>query len=235
MRRTLVSHSAPYPDSDERELRGIPANIGHESDTSILLMAEWSRRNSDALVLSATGNDLDEDLPVSVGHRHDERAASIDWQASQSLAFTSGVGTGVGGDGFSESYHVVATSSERVGVGWIQMPLIADGTEGLYTSLRWRVRADVPGPGGISPLTFFVTLGIAGPEAPTTLLVTSQLARSSPVETGGDVWFEGPPIMSAALRSLQDAEDGVFLVYVYAHVDTSAVALYEVQLQWGPQ
>ncbi len=220
---------APDAETDERALQGIPGNIGHASDTTILLLAEFSRRNSDALVLSATGVDLDSNLTVSAGHKHDDRDTSLDWMASQSFLFAAGAGV-TGGD--LEGYLV--TFAQTVGIGFLQMPLRGADSLGLYASLRWRARARVPATGYTS-CTLTVTLEIIGPEDPTLPLITRQLAIAYNLAED-DAWTEGPPAYDATnLTYLFNAADGIFLVRVTANVDTQAATLYEVQIQWGPQ
>lgn len=220
---------------DERPLRGLPANVGHESDTSVLFLAEVSRRNSEALVLSNTGADLDEDLTVTVGHRHDDRLTSIDWDASQSLSFAAGAGA-TGGD--LEGYLVTATSETIMGIGALLLPVLgSDADVGLYRSLRWRVRAKVPAAGYAScSLTIKIYFDPQDDPSANFASTTMTIAYD---QTEEDQWIEGPPINDVGdpfgVLGSYNMPDGIMYPRIYAHVDTEAATVYEIQFQWGPQ
>lgn len=75
----LLHPSGLWAPPDTAPLRGLPQNLGHESDPFGVQLLELARRNAEALHLGATGEDLDADETVTAGHKHDEPATAIRW------------------------------------------------------------------------------------------------------------------------------------------------------------
>ncbi len=220
---------APDQDTDERALQTIAANIGHDSDTTILLMAEISRRNSEALVLSATGVDLDSDLTVTVGHKHDDRDHALEWMDSQSFSFAAGAGV----DSDKDGYLVTSNSAAVVGVCFLLPPLVAASDSCIYTSLRWRLRVRLPAYDYLD-CTLFAKIEIVGEQDLTTTKGSAALTAAYP-QAESDIWIEGPLLISDSLRTLTDSDGTPWLVVLYAHVDAQAATIFDLQIQWGPQ
>lgn len=221
---------APDAGTDEFTLTGLPANIGHESDPFSVWLAELSRRNSEALVRSATGADLDEDLTVTEGHQHNTRAHSIDWQAVYSVTLLGDNSTSTGD---REGALLTENVSTVQGLAQIAVPLNDEG-EPLYRRLVWRARVRVPATGYTS-CELSLRLRVQGYDTDGlgTDLGDGYLSIGYDVESNDNLLFiEGSPVPLNPANLLAAAPEGHLMIGLYGHVSAEAATVFEIQLGW---
>jgi hypothetical protein len=222
---------APVAGTDELQLRGFPANICHEGDVLSTLVAEMSRRNSEALVRAALGRDLDADLTVSGGHAHDDRDSDLTWMAAYSFCFT---GDELGGASDQEAALITAAAYDPIAcMVQFAVPLNSSGTP-LYRALEWRVRARVPATLYTS-CALTLSLDVQGYNVSGTpvSLATSALTIAYDFQPSGDhVFISGPPLFLEPTALLAAAPEGHLVALLRASVDVQAASIFELQLRW---
>lgn len=223
---------APTSDTDELPLRGLPANVGQEGDPFSVLLAEFSRHNSRALVLSATGRDLDEDLTVTAGHAHDDRDSSLDWMACYSVMLCGDESTTTGD---REAALVTATASALLATSQIAVPFASDGLP-LYETLHWRVRPQVPST-GFTSCTLTLSLEVFGYDDATASLASLGVSKLVIARDFADT--EAGTMLPATSLYLPRATvevaapEGHLLLALSAHVSAQCASVFELQWRWA--
>ncbi len=217
---------------DARPLRGLPANIGHESDPFGVLLADMSAKNADALVLSATGRDLDSDLTVTEGHKHNNGYSRILWH--QLLSWDhAGDEEGFGSSGNREGAIITNTSSKDIAVLPLKLPTILNGAGPTLTSyylrLRFRFRVSNPSVGSSAYTTLYLKVVLFRPDMGDYYEQFQIAAQSSAAHTLSNEWLE--KVITVHPDNIDDSGGNLQLL-ISGWIDTAGdkATLWETQV-----
>jgi hypothetical protein len=170
-------------------LRTIAANLGQESDPFGSVLSEISRRNAEAIVRSATGQDLDADLTVTAGHEHDDIASAILWHQLGSWQFAED-----SDNGGREGRLVTATALADVAL----IPLRFPALDGWAKRFFVRFRLSNPAPTYVTYTIlrlFGQLLDLGG--VPKTRFLFDVSIQSSAAKTYSEAWLTYGPFVFA--------------------------------------
>jgi hypothetical protein len=210
--------------------RGLPGNVGHESDPFGAHLAELSRRNAEAIYRGATGEDLDSDTTISAGHKHDAGADRIDWHQLGSWQLEEDFD-----DDNREGAMVTATAATDLLLAPIRWPHAQGGP--TQTRLRTRVRVTNPASGYATYTTLYLAAAwyregaqlttAAVPLTPWAMAIQSTAARTYVNE-----WIQGPDVRFTSTE-LSSASGNLWLL-LSAYITTAGdkATLHELQGAW---
>jgi hypothetical protein len=217
-----------YGAPDELRLRGLPTNIGHESDPFGAVLAEISRRNHEALVLSATGKELEADLVVTAGHKHNDGDSRILWQQLGSWGWAEDVD-----DNCREGSRVSLTALTELAVITMRFPM--NGAVPIYNKLKTRVRVSNPTPSYVTYTTLYLSGVFSTRDFVTTINpapLFAQAIQSSAARVYSNEWIEGPTLTFAAADLV--TASGSMCLLLSANISTAGdkATLWEMQGAW---
>jgi len=224
----LLLPASGYAPPDELRLRGLPANHGHETDPFGSALLEMIRRDQEALVYAATGKELDADLTVSAGHKHNDGDSRILWSMIGSWT------CGEEADTRSrEGTYVTSTAAVDLMVIPLRIPM--NGATPIYTKVKFRFRVSNPSPTYATFTRLYLT-GTFYKEDFSAVITAApalaQMIQSSATRSYADEWIEGPTVEFTP-TDLNSASGN--LVLVLAGSITTAgdkATLWEVQAGW---
>ena len=216
-----------YAPPDELRLRSIPGNHGHETDPFGTALYEISRRSQEAIVLSATGRELDADLTVTAGHKHDDVDGRIQWM--QLGAWSCGED---GDNGCREASYINNTAVADLMLIPLRLPLA--GAIPVNTKLQTRFRISNPAPGYVTYTTLYLT-GVFYREDFSAALASPLLAlsvQSVAARVYANEWVNGP-LLTFAVADIVAASGNLCLV-LSGRIETAGdkAALLEMQGAW---
>lgn len=193
-------------------LLGWPKNIGHATSPHQAMVAYFAQLAAQAISVSATGDELLEDLVVTEGHKHNAEGLLIEWRqlgawpiSGRTLAGAATVGQVIN--------EFAAT--EDVGLYLFRLPLDSAGVR-VRSYFYPKFRATVPSPGAPADSTLIVSGDLVRVAAGGVLTVVQALPPLNLVAQAGppavsfvSQWFSWGPVEVPA--SVTDARFGLRL------------------------
>lgn len=222
-----------YEDGDDtRPLKGLPVNVGHESDPYGSLITDLSARNDEALVLAALGVDLDSDLVVDEGHSHNDGPSRITWHQLLSWDHVDDA------DSFfltqnREGAVVTSTSAEDIALLPLILPTVLDEAgpqiTSYYRRLRLRFRVSLPSPGSVLDTTLYLKVTFYRADMTDFYNTVQVSAQSSALHPISQEWIEAAVYLGA---SDIDDSGGRFQLLIQGWIQTAGdkATLWETQV-----
>ena len=225
-RTTNTDNQKSSINSDEAKLRTFPVNaLGVASffgSQQIHQMGE----NIKALVFGATGETLEEDLAVTLGHQHNTRASRLRWRQLATFPF---VNSSISGDDIEDSLCLRSTAQTKRAVVKLSVP----SSDAGHVIPRFRISvASAPSAVINAQLTLkYYTMAGA-------LLFTAPSLNVNTFRAIDREWFDCPPVDLITIGAQADVNFPSMVSYsCFVELDTTMSAttefVYIHELSWG--